>query len=249
MGLILIILAAVVVAFILAYLVVKFVPLKMRWLVSFLLLGASAFLAYKIYDSVMKPINFAKNKKVRYAKVIEKLKIIRDAEVKYNEAYHNFTEDKQKLISFIKNDSLPLIKVSNEPKVVELGGGITKTISVRKVDTVGFEPVSKYFKGIDINHKNIFGVPGTEKEFTLKIGKVEKIKDVLVPVFEARTDKESILAGMDKDLIEIEKQAITTDEIKGADVFVGSLDEVTTGGNWPPYYDKKEALAKKNTKK
>lgn len=247
MNLLLTILAAVGVAFLLAYLIVKFIPLKMRWLVSILLLAATVFYAYKIYESVMKPINFDRNKKVRYAKVIDRLKIIRDAEIKFNERYQRYTADKDSLIDFIKNGKLPIIRVSNEPKVVELGGGITKTISVRKVDTTGYEEVKKYFKNVD--YENMFKVPtpnpDSKKEFTLKIGEVEKIKDVLVPVFEARTDKESVLEGMDKDLIEEEKKAITTDEIKGADIYVGSLDDVTTGGNWPPFYDQREALAKK----
>ena len=34
-------------------------------------------------------------------------------------------------------------------------------------------------------------------------------------------------------------EAIATDQIKGEYVSVGSLEEVTTGGNWPPSYDKK----------
>jgi len=33
-------------------------------------------------------------------------------------------------------------------------------------------------------------------------------------------------------------EAIESDQIKGEHVSVGSLNEVTTGGNWPPSYDK-----------
>ena len=58
------------------------------------------------------------------------------------------------------------------------------------------------------------------------------------------TEKKGILAGMDRSLVKQEIEAITTDEIKGEFVSVGSLTEVTTGGNWPPFYDKGDAQQK-----
>ncbi|MCF2875627.1 MULTISPECIES: hypothetical protein [unclassified Tenacibaculum] len=243
MNLLLMILAAVVVAILLAFLIVKFVPLKMRWLISILLLAATAFLVYKIYGGIMEPINFAKDKKVKYAKVIENLKLIRDAEVKYKEVHKVYTDSKDSLINFIENGKLALTETKNVEEKVDRGGGIFITISKKQIDTIGYEPVSKYFEGKD--YKEMFKVPGTDKEFQLAIGKVEKVAGLLVPVFEAKADKASILKGMSPSLVKQELEAIETDQIKGEFVSVGSLDEVTTGGNWPPYYDKAEALAKK----
>ena len=243
MNLLLMILAAVVVAILLAFLIVKFVPLKMRWLVSILLLAATAFLVYKIYGGIMEPINFAKDKKVKYAKVIENLKLIRDAEVKYKEVHKVYTDSKDSLINFIENGKLALTETKNVEEKVDRGGGIFITISKKQIDTIGYEPVAKYFEGKD--YKGMFKVPGTDKEFQIAIGKVEKVAGLLVPVFEAKADKASILKGMSPSLVKQELEAIETDQIKGEFVSVGSLDEVTTGGNWPPYYDKAEALAKK----
>ena len=42
---------------------------------------------------------------------------------------------------------------------------------------------------------------------------------------------------MNPGLIAQEIKAVETDQIKGAFVSVGSLKEITTGGNWPPAYD------------
>jgi ParB-like chromosome segregation protein Spo0J len=70
------------------------------------------------------------------------------------------------------------------------------------------------------------------------IGLVEKIAGLEVPVFEARTEKKDLLVGMDISLVKQEMEAIESDQIKGEYVSVGSLNEVTTGGNWPPSYDK-----------
>ncbi|WP_435262839.1 hypothetical protein [Tenacibaculum sp. nBUS_03] len=243
MNLLLIILAAVIVAFLLAVLIVKFVPLKMRWLVSILLLVATIFLGYKIYGGIMEPIKFDKDKKVRYAKVIKSLKLIRDAQVKYKEAKGIYAKDKNVLINFIQSDSLAITETKNIEKEVDRGGGIKVKVSEKVVDTIDYEPVLKHFKGKDF--QNMFNVPGTDKQFELATDKIEKVPGLFVPVFEAKIDKKPVLAGLNSSLVKIELEAIETDQVKGPYVSVGSLTEVTTGGNWPPFYDKANAAAKK----
>ena len=244
MNLLLMILAAVVVAILLAVIIVKFVPLKMRWLISILLLAATAFLAYLIYNGIMEPIHFAKEKEVRYSKVIKNLKLIRDAEVKYKEVYRTYTNSKDSLINFIENGQLALVETKNIEEKVDRGGGIFITVSKKQVDTIGYEPVAKYFEGKD--YKNMFSVPGTDKQFEIATSEVEKVAGLLVPVFEVKADKTSILKGMSTSLVKQELEALETDQIKGAYVSVGSLNEVTTGGNWPPSYDKGEAVVKED---
>ena len=79
------IIAAIIITGAVAFLIVKYLPLKLRPIVSIVLLLLAVFLTWKIYDGIMKPINFDKNKKVIYAKVIDKLKMIRDAEIAHKE--------------------------------------------------------------------------------------------------------------------------------------------------------------------
>jgi len=93
MGLILQIIAAVLAAVGLAIVVVKFLPLKFRWIASLLLLLCTVLLVSKIYDGIMEPINFNKEKVVRYAKVVEKLKIIRNAEIRFHEVNGVYTKE------------------------------------------------------------------------------------------------------------------------------------------------------------
>lgn len=237
MGLIGMILAAVLVAVLLAIVIVKFLPLKLRWIASLLLLFLAIFLGYKIYIGIMEPINFNKDKVKRYAPVIKKLKIIRDAEIKFNEATGNYTADKNILIQFIDSAKLALTNTKTIVEKVNRGGGIIDEVEVRVTDTIGYEPVLKYFK--DRDYKNMFKVTGSDKEFELETGTVEKIPGLVVPTFRARTSKETLLKGMNESLVKQELEAIATDQIKGEYVSVGSLEEVTTGGNWPPSYDKK----------
>ena len=85
----------------------------------------------------------------------------------------------------------------------------------------------------------MFKVPGVEgAEFELEIGEVEKVQGLIVSTFMARTPKKAILAGMSESLVKQELEVIQTDQIKGEYISVGSLEEVTSGGNWPPSYDK-----------
>ncbi|QTD38321.1 hypothetical protein JL193_03205 [Polaribacter batillariae] len=238
MGLIGMILAAVLVAVLLAIVIVKFLPLKLRWLASLLLLFAAIFLGTKIYDGIMEPINFNKAKVKKYAKVVENLKIIRDAEVKHYEATGKYTDNKKALISFIDTAKLALTNTRTVVEKENRGGGVIVDVEKRVTDTIGYEPVLKYFKGRD--YKNMFKVPGLDgKEFELEVGTVEKVPGLVVPTFMAKTPKADLLKGENESLIKQELEAIATDQIKGEYISVGSLDEVTTGGNWPTSYDKK----------
>jgi energy-coupling factor transporter transmembrane protein EcfT len=89
MGLLGMILAAVLAAVLIAIVIVRYLPLKLRWIPSVVLLLLAIFIGFKIYNGVMEPINFNKNKVKRYSKVVENLKIIRDAELKFFEATGN----------------------------------------------------------------------------------------------------------------------------------------------------------------
>jgi hypothetical protein len=240
MNLILMILGAVLVAVLIAYVIVKFLPLNLRWIPSILLLALAGFLGYQIYGGIMEPIKFNKEKVVKYAEVVNSLKIIRDAEVKYYEVYGKYTKDKAGLIQFIDTAQLALTETKTIVEQVNKGGGIIVDEEKRVTDTIGYEPVIKYFKNRD--YKNMFKVPGVPNtEFELEIGEVEKIQGLMQPTFRARTPKRGILDGMNESLVKQELEAIETDQIKGEYVSVGSLEEVTTGGNWPPSYDRKIA--------
>jgi hypothetical protein len=243
MGLIGMILAAVLVAVLLAIVVVKYLPLKLRWIASLLLLALTVFLVFKIYNGIMEPINFNKTKVIKYAKVVEHLKIIRDAEVKHFEVTGKYTKDKAGLIKFIDSAQIALTETATVVEKENRGGGIIIDVEKRRTDTIGYEPVLKYFK--NRNYKEMFKVPGVEgKEFEIEIGTVEKVQGLVVPTFFVKTEKKDVLKGLNESLVKQELEANATDQIRGEYVSVGSLEEVSTGGNWPPSYDKKDAAKK-----
>jgi hypothetical protein len=234
MSSILIIIAAILAVAGLAYLIVNKLPSKVKPLVSVVLWVVIIYLGYNIYQSIMKPIHFNQKKKVKYAKVIENLKIIRDAEIAYAEVNRKFTANPQILIDFIDKDSFAITEIKNIV-VTEQRGRITIDVEKRVVDTTGFDPVSNSFEGRD--YKNMMTVPGTDAKFELKTGSVEKVQGVQASVFEVRVDKAVVLQGMDKDLINQEKEALGGINVPGEYISVGSLEDVNTNGNWPPFYD------------
>jgi len=216
--------------------------MKLKPLISLILWAVIIFLGYKVYTSIMKPINFNKEKVKRYAKVIDKLKIIRDAELAYGEVTRTFTADKQGLINFIDTAKFAKTEVKNIV-VTEQRGRITVDVEKRVVDTIGFEPVINSFKGRD--YKNMFKVPGTNEEFELKTDVIEKVAGVKTSVFRARVSKDVVLKGMDRDLIKVEKEQLGGINIPGEYISVGSLTEVNSNGNWPPFYDGKKEESEK----
>lgn len=232
----LIIIAGIVVTGFLAYAIVNFIPRKFHWAISITLIALAAFLVYKINFEIQKPVQFNKEKKVKYAKVIENMKILRDAEVAHKKVIGRYTADGEALIKFIDTAKFALTQTRNVPKTINVGGGITKEIEERVVDTIGYEDVKNQFSGLD--YKNMLQIPGTNEQFKIEIGTIEKIQGLFAPVFEIKVDKALILKGMDMNLIKQEKEAIGGEEIRGEYIRVGSLGEVSEDGNWPPFYDK-----------
>jgi hypothetical protein len=234
----LIIVAGIIVTGLIAYAVVNFVPRKMLWLVSVILISLAAFLIYKINFEIRKPILFNKEKITRYSAVIEHLKMIRDAEVAHKRVTGTYTADGNALIQFVDTAKFALTQTRNVPQTINIGGGITKEIEIRVVDTIGYEDVRAQFAGLD--YKNMMTIPGTNQQFKIEIGQVEKVAGLKAPVFEVKIDKALILEGMDTNLIKQEKEAIGGEEVRGEYIRVGSLGEVSEDGNWPPFYDNKD---------
>jgi hypothetical protein len=243
MSLLLMIIGAVLGAVLIAFAIVKYLPLKFRWLPSILLMILAIFLGFKIYGGIMQPIQFAKQKVKKYAPVIKSLKIIRDAEVKYYEVNGEYTQNKAGLIKFVDNDSIALTETRTVVEQINKGGGVIVDEEKRVTDTTGYEPVLKYFK--NRNYKTMFKVPGVEDlDFEIEVGALEKIPGLVVSTFRVRTPKAGILKGMNKSLIKQELEVKESNQIKGDFVSVGSLEEISTGGNWPPQYDRKESAKK-----
>ncbi|GAB1308994.1 hypothetical protein KH5_16770 [Urechidicola sp. KH5] len=223
------------VCYFLAKAILKFIPKKVRPVISLLLYGVAILLAYTIYGKVMEPIHFKQEKEAKYTQVINRLKVIRDAQADHKTVTGTFAKTLDDLVQFIDTANFAVTESKNEVRSVNKGGGITVEEEFLVIDTIGTEPVvNKYASR---NYKDLKKVPGTDAEFELKLGEVQKSHGDMRPVYEVKVAKTIVLDGMNPDLVRLEKATENNDQVKGAFIRVGSLEEVSDSGNWPPSYD------------
>ncbi|MGY5351054.1 hypothetical protein ACXGQW_00535 [Wenyingzhuangia sp. IMCC45533] len=236
---ILFIILGVVVTVLLAILIVKFLPTKLTPIISILLLGVAGYLSFLIYSGIMEPIKFHEEKKVRYAEVIKQLKLIADAQDAHNTILGKFTSNGEGLIKFIDTASFPI--TDTRTVIVKENRGTTWSplyVEVEKkvTDTIGYTPVrEKIFAGRD--YKNMLNIPRSNEQFKIETSAILRANKILASVFEVKIDKAEILEGLSTSLIKQEKEALGGDDIPGGYISIGSLNEVSVSGNWPPLYD------------
>lgn len=210
---------------------------KMKALLQVAFVVLIIVFGYLVVDSVMKPINFNKERTVREEAAEAKLKDIRKAQISYKDKYGKYTGSFDTLINFVKVDSfeipafLPVEgKVWNQDEVptrkeaLKLGILTKTTTKVAVFDSLFNE---------DYPIEEIRYIPYTNnEEFVMGAGEVETGSKVKVKVFEAYALYDVLFNGMDKQLVINYKD----DRHKIIDFYgikVGSLEEANNNaGNW-----------------
>lgn len=216
----------------------------MKLILQIVLWIAIIFFGYKLYNSVTGPVQFNKKKEVKYKQVIAKLKDIKNSQLAYQEINGKFSGNFDSLVRFIDTAQFAITarrdsSYADVEKNKAYGISEGYYIDVIVIDTLDFYPVKdSLFKGSD-RYKTMMNVPESDAKFDLQAGKLEK-NGAFYSVFEAKVAKDVILAGMDKDLIEQEKQVNSVDGVNGPTLKVGSMNEINTSGNWPKIYDTPE---------
>ncbi|MCX2680889.1 hypothetical protein OOZ15_13120 [Galbibacter sp. EGI 63066] len=211
----------------------------MKTVIQIALWLLSIFFAYQIYNSVMQPIKFDEVKKERYSAVIKKLKNIRDAQEAHRVVTGKFAKDFPSLIKFIDTAQFTLTQ-QRDSSYMEYDETyrIDMEREVKVIDTLGFVPVKDSLFGGADNYKSLATVPYAQnnEKYTMKAD-IINANGFNAPVFEVKVDKSVVLYDQPQDLVDKEKAAISVEEVNGPEIKVGSLTEVSTSANWPPYYD------------
>jgi hypothetical protein len=215
------------------WLIDKFVPKKLKPIINLALWALIIFLGYLTFNSVYKEIKFNQLKVERYKSVIDRLIDIRDSQLAYKEVNGEFAGDFNKLINFVDTGKVPITQRRDtlvlDVERTKAFGGVETMKTITLIDTLSYYSVKdSIFKGSN-RFKNMMnvGVGKDGAKFTLKAGKLDDI-----PVFEASIDKSIVLDGQEKYLIEKERQAFSVAGVKGESVKIGSMEEVSTNGNW-----------------
>ncbi|WP_036155701.1 hypothetical protein [Maribacter forsetii] len=213
----------------------------MKTIIQIVLWIGCIALGYFIYNSITGPIKFKEVKIERYSQVIAKLKDIKNSQEAYKTVNGKYANDFNSLIRFIDTGKY-VITQQRDSSFMEFDKayGIDMLKEMKIIDTLGTVSVKDSLFKSDGRYKSLMDVPtaANGEKFTMKAGFVEK-SGYKAPVFEAKVDKEVILYDQPKDLLSREKAALSVEEVNGPTIYVGSLDEVSTSGNWPSIYDKK----------
>lgn len=214
----------------------------MKTIIQIVLWIACIGLGYLIYNSVTGPIEFKKVKIERFGKVVAKLKDIRNSQEAYKTVNGNYAKDFNSLIKFIDTGSY-VITQQRDSSFMEFDKAyqIDMLREVKIVDTLGFVSVKDSLFRNDTRYKSLMDIPGAPngEKISMDAGFVEK-SGYRAPVFEAKVAKSILLGDQPKDLLSRENAQMSVEEVNGSEITVGSMDEVSTSGNWPPIYDKKE---------
>ncbi len=208
----------------------------MRKILQILLALMIVGLAYLLYESIMSPIRFDKEKADRYEKVISRLKDIRNAQVLYKVVHGRYTANFDSLLTFVKGGQLPVVRAIGtipEEFIDSLKSRIKAEQLALKMglisrDTIKVSVLDSLFKNKPAGPDSMPFIPFSGgKKFSLGVADV-KASGLPVNVFEASALNVDILRGMDEQLIINLNDGKPFPGLK-----VGSLTESNNNaGNW-----------------
>ena len=187
-------------------------------------------LAWLVYRSPISLKEFQEETNYRKSAVVQDLKDIRTAQIAFKDKYRVYAGDFNSLLSFVKNDSLAVVKAIGEtPDSLTESQALSAGIISR--DTVFVPAYQTIFNQdyldtrdsrftFDLDKLPI--VPFSDEMFNIESGNIEKGK-VVVQVFEVSTTYTTFLNGLDAT-----NKGIDLNNI----IRVGSMSEVSINGNW-----------------
>ena len=212
---------------------------KNRKIITYVLYFLSIILVFQIYNSIDAPIEFNKVKNERYQKVIERLKDIRNAQVAFKSVNGIYSDNFDSLVDFIETGQFTIIEKRDSSYMqYDRVYRIDMLREVIVVDTLGFVSVKDSLFKNDNRYKDLALVPidGIDEKFSIKADIIDK-NGYNVPVFEVKVSKDVILFDQNKDLLMQEKETVSVDGVNGPALVLGSLEDVSTNGNWPTTFD------------
>ena len=219
---------------------------------SIVLLALIVYLVYAIVGSIMEPVNFNKQKDIRSAVAVQRLKDIRTLEVAYKGVTGHYTADVDSLILFYNTGKMDIIMQvgSNDDSLAVVN---TEKLKKQNRKITPQEMYERYLKGENLvfSIKNSIPVKDTlfhsRTDFvadSLKYipfsGKmpvetdaiVKTVSGVQVPLFEAKMPYRALLKGLDNQLrINLDADCRASNRYEGLQ-FGSVTAPNNNAGNW-----------------
>ena len=201
-----------------------------RKTIQLLLWPVIIILAWLVYRSPISLKEFQEETNYRKSAVIQDLKDIRTAQIAFKDKYRVYAGDFNSLLSFVKNDSLAVVKAIGETpdSLTEdqalLAGIISRdTIFVSVYQTIyNKDYLDTRDSRFPFDLEMLSMVPFSDETFSIESGNIEKGK-VVVQVFEVSTTFGTFLNGLDAT-----NKGIDLDNT----LRVGSMSDASINGNW-----------------
>jgi len=209
----------------------------MKTVYQIVLIAAAIILAYFLYISVERPLEFEKAQDERYDATIERLKDIRKAELAYKDVHGKFTGNWDSLITFVKTGKLPIVRKIGmvTDSMIEAGWTEKQALKEGKIirDTIYVSVLDTLFgKNYKIDQLKMIPITDTVAEFHLGATIITTGSGIKVPVFEAKAHNNVVLINLDRQqVINLNESKRTNGKYPG--LKVGSLEETNNNaGNW-----------------
>ncbi len=207
----------------------------MKWsrlALQVVLLAAVIFLSYKLYSSIMEPINYKKVKDAREKVIIKKLLNIKTLQVEYKKINGRYTASFDTLKDFYLNGKMPVVmKIGTndtltEKRALELGLISRDTSYVFIKDTL-----LKNVENFNINTIDIVPFTNGKVKFEMNAGFVDQSR-FKVPVLEVSCLMKDYLADVkQQELLENQLLQMKEDN-KFPGLKLGSMEEPSLDGSW-----------------
>ncbi|MEJ2005912.1 MAG: hypothetical protein P8X57_13355, partial [Cyclobacteriaceae bacterium] len=147
-------------------------------ILSVVFLVISLGLAWYLGSSIKQSIDDRKMIATRESAVIEKLKLIREAEILYQEVNGDYTDDWNELINFIKNGEVPIIE--KKETIITLDYGADSVVV--EYDTLEVVPArDRIFRE---SHSVLAANDGVFRGFQLEVGEMAEQGNVAYRLFQ-----------------------------------------------------------------
>jgi len=194
-----------------------------RQIIQVVLLLVIIVLAYLVYNTVNKDIQFDSEKSKREGLVVQDLKDIRSGQQMYKKLHEKYALDFDTLMIFLREGQIPIVKQTQDPD--------DTTMTIKINDTIGYIGVAdSLFQYPGFRLDSLPYIPMSGIMYDLAAGEIES-GGLKVQVFEAKAAYKDMLFGLDNQLIvNLIKSKTELDKFPG--LKVGSMTEASTDGNW-----------------
>ena len=224
----------------------------LKIIVEVLLAAVAVLLVYLIYQSVMEPVNFNKEKEAREAVAIQRLKDIRTLEVAFKGVNNHYTASIDSLKQFYESGKMKVImqigsqddsvavantarikkqnrKITNEQLMALYQAGEKNLVFSVSTDLAVKDTLFRDRENFHVDSLAFIPFSG---DSVLMESIVKKVSGVDVPLFEAKMPYKSLLKGMDYQLI-VNLNADRENQNKYEGLQVGSVSAPNNNaGNW-----------------